>query len=213
MYPRRLQAKGLFFLGGNLGLALLAVWLAAGYYSGPPTFEKDVLPPTSHLKNKDSIDFPLRKVSPPLEEVLKKSEAFASRVDRAQTVVLTKPAISTHQSLATPVSFAPKAPSFAWDDLRLAGVALARGNGRDPGIRYAVFEFHKTQKQTLLKEGETLDEGVRVVKVELEQVVVEAGGEVKVLEVSLVLPKVNQPRRRRSPWVASRPYRKRLEEK
>jgi hypothetical protein len=151
MSARHVQERVLLFLGVNLLLAFLALRLSctlgrepSGARNAPPqrTFPQASLDPKG---------FPLRKLSLPLAEVRKRSEAFASRIDGPSAWLRFESAFFTFQPPATPMSIRPKRTALARWDLGLAGAALAKENKGKPRATRAPFEFPRSSPQSLLR--------------------------------------------------------------
>ena len=207
-FPRS-KKVGAFFLGGNVALGLLAAWLIWGLVDGPGYVRK-ASPPLKIARNGAvRAEFPMRKASSPLADVLKRGAAFAARLDARSR----PPRRASRRVERVPVRLAavrPKRPAYDWSGLRLAGVVVHKGvqpvaavrqaapgpivlRPRLPAPNYAVFEYRKTRKQVLVREGESLEGGAVVLRVEANRVVLGFHGERKVFEVSPEPPKQVRP--------------------
>ena len=151
MSARHVQERVLLFLGVNLTLALLAFWLGWRFDRGPPGARNAHPPKTFPQESIDSKEFPLRKLSPAVAEVPKRSEAFASRIDSPSASLRFESAAFTFQPPATPISIRPKRTALAQRDLGLAGAALAKENKGKSRATQALFEFLRGNSQTLLR--------------------------------------------------------------
>ncbi|MFQ5913953.1 MAG: hypothetical protein ACE5JS_12285 [Nitrospinota bacterium] len=216
------KRAGVGRLALNLALGLLAAWLVWGLIEGPGSGSNVSPPAKLERGGAGQPAFPMRKSRPPLDEVLKKSAAFAARFDvqpRAPQRV-SKPAREVRRPLATPVALGPTRPAYNLKDLRLAGVVIVEKGKKNVTVRqagsglillkpeipaenYAVFETRKTRVQVLVTEGEKIGGEARVVKIELDRVVLEVRGERMVLGVSPGPPKNVRPRRGAPPVLAT----------
>lgn len=197
--PFQQTRQGKVLLAGfNLSLFLLALFLGIKA-AHPEKVQAPELSSTALLQSRTlrAEGFAARKNPLALSDLLMGSQSFIAQFDARPKPRPMVEAPRLHQEvIPAALKSQSSGPKYDWEELRLVGVVINKRGGR-----YAIIESLNGKRQLLLSEGQRLQEGAVLQKIDSESVVLEAFGETRVLRLVPSKP-TGQPTPRRRPLIA-----------